>query len=77
MKITNPAAGLFFWPHEFCRADSFRPTLTQMRAVIKKESIMSTTQPIRSKEALRAFKEYYLYQEPHFRNYALPPGNCL
>ena len=40
MKITNPAAGLFFWPHEFCRADSFRPTLTQMRAVIQKESIM-------------------------------------
>ncbi len=32
---------------------------------------MSTTQPIRSKEALRAFKEYYLYQEPNFRNYAL------
>ncbi len=32
---------------------------------------MSTTQPIRSKEALQAFKDYYLHVEPNYRNYTL------
>lgn len=32
---------------------------------------MSATQPIRDKELLRNFKNYYLYVEPHYRNYAL------
>lgn len=32
---------------------------------------MSTTQPIRDKDMLQAFKNYYLYQSPHPRNYAL------
>lgn len=32
---------------------------------------MSTTQPIRDKELLQDFKNYYLYVEPHYRNYAL------
>ena len=39
-KITNLSAGLFFQPHQFCRADSFRSTLTRERAVIAKEHIM-------------------------------------
>ncbi len=32
---------------------------------------MSTTQPIRNKEQLRRFKEYYLYEKPNARNYML------
>ena len=32
---------------------------------------MSTTQPIRDKELLQNFKNYYLYVEPQYRNYAL------
>ena len=32
---------------------------------------MSTTQPIRSREALQAFKNYYLKQSPNLRNYVL------
>lgn len=32
---------------------------------------MSTTQPIRNRENLYSFKEYYLTQKPHDRNYAL------
>lgn len=32
---------------------------------------MSTTQPIRSKQLLHDFKEYYLTKQPNFRNYTL------
>ena len=32
---------------------------------------MSTTQPIRDKTLLQAFKNYYLLQSPHLRNYTL------
>lgn len=32
---------------------------------------MSTTQPIRNPQLLLDFKNYYLYQKPNFRNYAL------
>lgn len=32
---------------------------------------MSTTQPIRNKEALDRFRNYYLLQKPHPRNYTL------
>lgn len=32
---------------------------------------MSTTQPIRDKNMLQSFKNYYLLQSPHPRNYAL------
>lgn len=32
---------------------------------------MSTTQPIRNPEKLHDFKEYYLTEKPHSRNYAL------
>ncbi len=32
---------------------------------------MSTTQPIRNKEQLKKFKEYYLYEKPNVRNYVL------
>lgn len=35
------------------------------------EKCMSTTQPIRNKENLCSFKEYYLTQKPNGRNYAL------
>ena len=30
---------------------------------------MSTTQPIRSKQLLHDFKDYYLIKQPNFRNY--------
>lgn len=36
-----------------------------------KEAIMSTTQPIRSKQLLHDFKDYYLIKQPNFRNYTL------
>ena len=32
---------------------------------------MSTTQPIRSKQLLHDFKDYYLTKQSHFRNYTL------
>ena len=32
---------------------------------------MSTTQPIRSKQLLHDFKDYYLTQQPNFRNYTI------
>lgn len=32
---------------------------------------MSTTQPIRSKQLLHDFKDYYLIKQPNFRNYTL------
>ena len=32
---------------------------------------MSTTQPIRSKQLLHDFKEYYLTKQPNSRNYTL------
>ena len=32
---------------------------------------MSTTQPIRSKQLLHDFKEYYLTKQPNFRNYTI------
>lgn len=32
---------------------------------------MSTTQPIRNPELLQDFKNFYLYEKPNFRNYAL------
>ncbi len=32
---------------------------------------MSTTQPIRDREELQRFKNYYLLDEPNYRNYAL------
>lgn len=32
---------------------------------------MSTTQPIRNRESLQDFKNYYLHAEPNYRNYAL------
>ena len=32
---------------------------------------MSTTQPIRSKQFLHDFKDYYLTKQPNFRNYTL------
>ncbi len=32
---------------------------------------MSTTQPIRSRELLQTFKEYYRHDKPNLRNYAL------
>ena len=32
---------------------------------------MSTTQPIRNTEQLKAFKEYYLHEKPNSRNYML------
>lgn len=32
---------------------------------------MSTTQPIRDRETLQNFKNYYLQAEPNYRNYAL------
>lgn len=36
-----------------------------------KEAIMSTTQPIRSKQLLHDFKDYYLTKQPNSRNYTL------
>ena len=32
---------------------------------------MSTTQPIRSKQLLHDFKNYYLTEQPEFRNYTI------
>lgn len=32
---------------------------------------MNTTQPIRNPDNLRIFKDYYLTEKPHYRNYAL------
>ena len=32
---------------------------------------MSTTQPIRSKQLLLDFKNYYLTEQPEFRNYTI------
>ena len=32
---------------------------------------MSTTQPIRDREELQRFKNYYLLDEPNYRNYGI------